>query len=82
MRHRVPPTHRWKPRPVFKRFLDRMNHMVLEIPTDAERRDAIDAMFECYPASTETELALLWESQKILDESDAAGIFTGDEDNA
>lgn len=58
-----------KPRPVYKRFLERMHFMPLDPPTEEEIADAIMVMKNLFPPVLEIDEVLLAEAERIMVEA-------------
>jgi len=59
MTEHLPVTDKWKPRPVYLRWLKRKHHMPLGSPTEIEKSDAIRVLKDAW----------LW-SDEITDEAE------------
>lgn len=65
----IPVSESIRPRPVYRRFLERMHFMPLDPPTEEEMRDAILVMRTLYPPVLELDEVLLAEAERIFVEA-------------
>lgn len=65
----LPETTVIRARPVYARFLKRMEFLPMDPPTDEEMRDAIKVMKELHPAVLEIDDVLLAEAERIFIEA-------------
>lgn len=65
----LPVSDQISPRPVYRRFLERMHFMPLDPPTEEEMADAIKVLKELYPPVLELDEVLLAEAERIFIEA-------------
>ena len=65
----LPTSEPIKPRPVYRRFLERMHFMPLDHPTEEEKRDAILVLMTLHPPVLEMDEVLLAEAERIFIEA-------------
>jgi hypothetical protein len=65
----LPVSESIRPRPVYRRFLERMHFMPLDPPTEREIADAIAVMRDLYPPVLEMDEVLLMEAERIFVEA-------------
>jgi len=58
-----------RPRPVYRRFLERMHFMPMDPPTEREIADAIAVLRDLYPPVVELDEVLLAEAERIFVEA-------------
>lgn len=70
----IPTTDKFVVRPVYHRYLRRQHAMIVGAPTEAEKRDAIRVLCDCYPPGVDVDDLLLLEAERIFTEGAVAEI--------
>lgn len=65
----LPVSESIRPRPVYRRFLERMHFMPMDPPTEEEIADAIAVLRDLFPPVFELDEVLLVEAERIFVEA-------------
>jgi hypothetical protein len=69
----IPVSESIRPRPVYRRFLERMHFMPMDPPSEKEIVDAIAVLRDLHPPVLELDEVLLMEAERIFVEAGIEG---------